>query len=919
MQERVQEIVKKALSKLEVCNRELHLLRKGLQLFAKKEADRKCHGTGNGLDKETIVKNSTLQKACGILLLITVLSACSSDSGSNSDPTAERTVERSEPDEVVKVGRTDIEGVVGLNYYIDEADADIYFDIGPGNTVADWIIQARVAGEVFERAIDSAGEHILSVPLSSLLQGSHDVELAVLDSGNNAKWSGLDRLVIRHSPADSATRITQVDRHKRIMLVDGEPFFPIGIYGVNNDVNKAGVNNLDLVHESGFNVTMRWRKKIAELYYDPAASMLENQTVVHDYLDAVHAAGLLAFEAPVNLTNYYHFDDDNDSWNQKWREINSYVVPGVVGLARSHPAVIGYFSYRHPENEYPVSADDEPKLMQEGVENFYQTVKAADPYHPVLAQFEDGLGESWDWTAWDVPAGQFDLQEKSHMSQVYRSVRDASLVAEAMNQPFIATPLFEKSVTRSKPLNGEEQRAQTYLSLIGGAKGLLYWEWPAAYDDNWTAIQRLVAEINELKPVLLEPDPEQYYDYSHYGTENSVRALVKNHGNDTYLIIANAENAEVDVNYELPSRYNAEAENIFDNGFVYFEDGRFNETLPPYARRVYKFTGITWEDGESIAFDITVGPTQALANPIFSDNPSYNYVKNGSFAHSYGSAPGWPAFWGAHASILDSGETGTPGGRWVIDPDVSYLGGQSMRLEKHFEGDATDQNLYNYGHAPNLAQDVALPAGDYTISFYAKAETTKDSFWVWLGNSLKNRLKFCTSTPCGWEKVELDYSTDVATNLNLRIVLRTQGKLWIDAVQVQRAGTDPGFVEEGPLADTVPPETPAAPQSSKATDTEVYIDWLPSSDNAGVIKEYQIYNDGTLVATTNLLMHKLVGLTPRSSYSIQVKAIDLGGNISEFSDPLAVMTTPSPDDGNAPAPSSVNSSFRHPSFFREVM
>lgn len=89
-------------------------------------------------------------------------------------------------------------------------------------------------------------------------------------------------------------------------------------------------------------------------------------------------------------------------------------------------------------------------------------------------------------------------------------------------------------------------------------------------------------------------------------------------------------------------------------------------------------------------------------------------------------------------------------------------------------------------------------------------------------------------------------------------------------------------------ADTTPPSTPIlvgfAPSS-----TTINLDWLPATDNEGVVG-YEIYDAGTggLLTTVSLTNHSFSGLTPTVTYSYYIKALDAAGNKSSPSNVVTI-------------------------------
>ncbi len=102
-------------------------------------------------------------------------------------------------------------------------------------------------------------------------------------------------------------------------------------------------------------------------------------------------------------------------------------------------------------------------------------------------------------------------------------------------------------------------------------------------------------------------------------------------------------------------------------------------------------------------------------------------------------------------------------------------------------------------------------------------------------------------------------------------------------------------------ADTQPPSVPSALTATAASATRVNLSWSASTDNVGVTG-YTIYRGGTQLATVggSSLAYSDSTVTPSTSYSYTVDAVDAAGNHSAQSAAAAV-TTPAAADTQAPS------------------
>lgn len=98
--------------------------------------------------------------------------------------------------------------------------------------------------------------------------------------------------------------------------------------------------------------------------------------------------------------------------------------------------------------------------------------------------------------------------------------------------------------------------------------------------------------------------------------------------------------------------------------------------------------------------------------------------------------------------------------------------------------------------------------------------------------------------------------------------------------------------------DVQPPTPPGSPNASAVEATAVTLGWSASTDNVGVTG-YRIYRDSALVATVpgGATSHTDTGLTPETSYTYTVRAVDAAGNQSEPSAAVRVTTRPGSGGG----------------------
>lgn len=95
------------------------------------------------------------------------------------------------------------------------------------------------------------------------------------------------------------------------------------------------------------------------------------------------------------------------------------------------------------------------------------------------------------------------------------------------------------------------------------------------------------------------------------------------------------------------------------------------------------------------------------------------------------------------------------------------------------------------------------------------------------------------------------------------------------------------------LSDTVPPSAPTNLMVTGVTTSTISFSWAASIDNVGVAG-YQIFRNGTKIATAATTSYEDANLVPGTTYTYTVTAFDAAGNISAQSQPLNVTTANAP-------------------------
>ncbi len=183
-------------------------------------------------------------------------------------------------------------------------------------------------------------------------------------------------------------------------------------------------------------------------------------------------------------------------------------------------------------------------------------------------------------------------------------------------------------------------------------------------------------------------------------------------------------------------------------------------------------------------------------------------------------------------------------------------------------------------------------AGDYNMMIMAASWSDESEISLSIGNHVvKEDVKFSTYSGDGqYDHYVINMYNEVNfpdTGIQKLLLTIHGGYLNIDKML---------FYQK----DEAPPTQPTKLHLIAATPDMLDIGWIASTDDV-YIKEYNIYLDDELIATTTDIRYKIQHLTPDQEYAIYVEALDLEGKVSEPSEVLNASTLPDSEAPTAPA------------------
>jgi len=377
----------------------------------------------------------------------------------------------------------------------------------------------------------------------------------------------------RIPPSQAGSRVT-FDRSGTI-AVDGQLFFPLGVYYVKDQLNDPSGAGLRAVREMGFNT----------VFFGGGFDDL-------DQLDRIHEAGLRVwYRPPGGLCQDFG------------------ALKTLAELAGRHPAMLFW------------ELEDEPLLNRVSIADAAggcDVIRAVDPYHPVLCtqwysgtESLDALAEWFSladvhaFTSYPVPLERWGtrtaLLKRNWPHSIDVVARQTTMWRETTPKPII--PVLQAFAWNclEDGIDGypspQAARFMAFAAIVSGANGLHYFgaPYPAsphfacgippgirgslesthedfvrARDMNagfWRQQAGLIAELSRLSPLFLAPDDVES-QVRVQGSE-SVRWRIKRHDGATSVIAVNASEAAGQIA-------------VSSNG-----TDLFRNTLEPWDARVY--------------------------------------------------------------------------------------------------------------------------------------------------------------------------------------------------------------------------------------------------------------------------------------------------------------------------------------------
>lgn len=412
------------------------------------------------------------------------------------------------------------------------------------------------------------GGRLLYKPAEPWSDGLHTVDVEIADYYGNAVTSKKCFFI---GGAPTTPKITL--RDDGMTLIDGEPFFPIGLYGV----TKREFNDFDIdkafkdLKAAGFN--------FAHSYSMPRSDEFLAAAQKYDF----------------KLWTVARFPDER-----------------FIEIERNHPAIIAWYlgddtsSHATPselfDRDDAVKAVDPTRITTQAdgvsaaseVSNYYDYVGGTDNFLPEIypvqkLEPDDGPG--------CVARTVADME---------RCRADIAASGAGTRSLWPIIQYFKGWGWERFPTN-QELRGMSFAALIHGAHGITWYTYGGTVEPEkkkfnygvtsspevWGNITTLATQINGLIPVLVERTPaEQPTVKILDGPANdicgnpSVSCLLKKHDGFVFLLTVNAAAESVRAEFSLPDVSSGEV--LFEDRGVTLTDGKLVDSFDAHGVHVYR-------------------------------------------------------------------------------------------------------------------------------------------------------------------------------------------------------------------------------------------------------------------------------------------------------------------------------------------
>ena len=329
-----------------------------------------------------------------------------------------------------------------------------------------------------EIALSEEKEAIISLPLPELKPGEYDFICHLL---SNEKELG--KISERVSVTQRIKAKVYIDEKQRL-IVDGKPFFPIGLY-----LGPTEDEHLERISQAGFNTILCYGYGVGE---NPEA-----------YMERARKYGLKVI---YSVKDFY----EGTAYFPQMGKSGLELAKDYVLKFRDHPALLAWYI----NDELPIAYI--PKLTE-----MYELIKSLDPNHPQLQVLYEIPDLELYYNCTDIMGVDPYPIPSRPISMVSEWTSSAVKAISNAKPVWVVPQIFDWSVynpaNEPREPTFEEKKNMFYQALINGAKGLIAYSYfdllrttggkeasKELFEKRWKEVCEIIAEIKRIVPAILE-------------------------------------------------------------------------------------------------------------------------------------------------------------------------------------------------------------------------------------------------------------------------------------------------------------------------------------------------------------------------------------------------------------------------------
>ncbi len=645
---------------------------------------------------------------------------------------------------------------------------------------------------------------------STLPAGTNTITVELRrNSGELLRACQMDILV--RSPRTGGGEV-KVDLRKGIVLRNGTPFFPIGLY-----CNGLGARNLPdgeedvfaLFNQVGFNTLVR---------------VQASYTNTPQFMNLADQYGLAvinwntAIRPPALDTNLYPTLAERLAVHWAWYTNMLPAINNETTVLSAHSNLLAYYSVDEPNLNNP----DEAIAVAEW---YWNTVHPIDPYRPKWLLYARSIPVGENWTRWGDVLG-YDVYPGVFMGGLYNDPgRGTAYYAWQLRERCRAdrkamwfVPLANTLDPLRTPigLNQTHMLCQAYAAVIYGARGLLYFAYPNVIGMHaWEALQEVAGQMQELEPALLNGDIAQNIAYTP-GILNPaaqqfpmVNAAVFKYPAGDYLLLAvNVNSNAVDATFTVTGLL--AGDDLFNTCSALTLNGEsFSDLVEGYGTRAYRLTlaagsapvqaAVAMTErtdlpADSVAIDAIIAQIQAGKN--YCPNPCFERQFNANI----------PDFYRPYFNNSVDPLAGETGSTWYVDHENCWDGVHpALRIYRCATNEYPEPETWGTFGVMYPPVDAGM-----TFSFYARGGQNGDQLWVrlnvggdsWTGLDYQS---FTVNLTTNWQRFQTNLYMEARAESfvkNGREILMCPSRgdaIWVSGLQLELGSTATAFQDDSIL------------------------------------------------------------------------------------------------------------------------